>query len=60
MQFGDGFTNLFTPTSVNLMSCLAAANLNLKRWYKFLLPCYVMLFVVMLISVFVGTAIGFH
>lgn len=60
VQFGDGFTNLFTPPSVNLMSCLAVANLSLKRWYKFLIPCYAMLLVVMVVSIFVGTAIGFH
>lgn len=59
LQFGDGFTNLFAPTSVNLMACLAMAKVDLKRWYKFLIPCYAMLLVVLIISIFAGTAIGF-
>ena len=59
LQYGDGFTNLFAPTSVNLMACLAMAKVDLKQWYKFLTPCYGMLFVIMIASIFVGTAIGF-
>lgn len=59
LQYGDGFTNLFAPTSVNLMACLAMAKVGLKDWYKFLVPCYGMTAVVMAISIFVGTAIGF-
>lgn len=59
LQFGDGFTNLFAPTSVNLMACLAMAKVDLKRWYKFLVPCYAILFAVLVASIFVGTAIGF-
>lgn len=59
LQFGDGFTNLFAPTSVNLMACLALAKVDLKSWYKFLVPCYAILFVVMVGAIFIGTAIGF-
>ncbi len=59
LQYGDGFSNLMVPTSVNLMSCLALANLDLKRWYRFFLPCYAIIFVILVISIFVGTAIGF-
>ena len=59
LQYGDGFTNLFAPTSVNLMACLAMAKVDLKQWYRFLIPCYGMLFVIMIASIFVGTAIGF-
>ncbi len=59
VQFGDGFTNLLSPTSSNLMICLAAGGVTLKRWFKFLLPCYGMLLIVMLSSIFIGTAIGF-
>ena len=59
LQYGDGFSNLMVPTSVNLMSCLALANLDLKRWYRFFLPCYAIIFVILVISIFAGTAIGF-
>lgn len=59
LQYGDGFTNLFLPTNVNLMACLAMAGVDFKRWIKFLVPCYAILFVIMVISIFIGTAIGF-
>lgn len=59
LQYGDGFTNLMLPNSVNLMSCLALAGLSLNRWYKFFLPCYGFVFIVLVISIFVGTSIGF-
>ena len=35
LQYGDGFTNLFLPTNVNLMACLAMAGVDFKRWIKF-------------------------
>lgn len=59
LQYGDGFTNLFLPTNVNLMACLAMAGVDFKRWMKFLVPCYAILFVIMVASIFIGTAIGF-
>lgn len=59
VQFGDGFTNLLSPTSSNLMICLAAGGVGLKRWMKFLLPCYGILMVIMIASLFLGIAIGF-
>jgi uncharacterized ion transporter superfamily protein YfcC len=59
LQYGDGFTNLFIPTNASVMACLALAKVDLKDWYKFLTPCYAILFVIMVISIFVGTAIGF-
>lgn len=59
VQFGDGFTNLLSPTSSNLMICLAAGGVGIKRWLKFVAPCYLMMLVVMLGGIFIGTAIGF-
>ncbi|WP_160637452.1 Na+/H+ antiporter NhaC family protein [Pseudoflavonifractor sp. 60] len=59
LQYGDGFTNLLAPTSVNLMACLAAAKIGLKDWYKLCVPLYALLAIVLIISIFVGTAIGY-
>ncbi len=59
VQFGDGFTNLLSPTSSNLVICLAAGGVGIKRWLKFVGPCYLIMLVVMLGGIFLGTAIGF-
>lgn len=59
LQYGDGFTNLLAPTSVNLLACLALAKVSMKEWYKIIVPVYSILFVVLCISIFVGTAIGY-
>lgn len=59
LQYGDGFTNLLAPTSVNLMACLAAAKIDLKEWYKLCVPCYGLLVIVLIASIFIGTAIGY-
>lgn len=59
LQYGDGFTNLLAPTSVNLMACLAAAKIGLKDWYKLCVPLYAILAIVLIASIFIGTAIGY-
>lgn len=59
LQYGDGFTNLLAPTSVNLMACLAAAKIGLKDWYKLCVPLYGLLAIVLIASIFIGTAIGY-
>lgn len=59
LQYGDGFTNLLAPTSVNLLACLALAKVSMKDWYKLIIPVYSILFVVLCISIFIGTAIGY-
>ncbi len=37
-QFGDGFTNLITPTSGVLIGVLSMARIDYVRWFKFMLP----------------------
>lgn len=59
LQYGDGFTNLLSPTSVHLLACLALAKVSLKDWYKLAVPVYIILFVVLSASIFIGTAIGY-
>ncbi|MDR2085045.1 MAG: AbgT family transporter [Bacteroidales bacterium] len=34
-QFGDGFTNMITPTSGVLMGCLGMAKIPYEKWFKF-------------------------
>jgi uncharacterized ion transporter superfamily protein YfcC len=37
-QFGDGFSNIFTPTSGYFMAALAVAGIPWTRWARFMLP----------------------
>ena len=59
LQFGDGFTNLLAPTSVNLLACLALARVSLKEWYKLAVPIHIIMFIVMCGFIVYGTATGF-
>lgn len=59
LQFGDGFTNLLAPTSVNLLACLAMAKVSMKEWYKLAVPIHIVMFIVMCGFIVYGTATGF-
>lgn len=37
-QLGDGISNIFTPTSGNLMAALALAKIPWEKWAKWILP----------------------
>src|SRR6185503_2949482 len=37
-QFGDGFSNIFTPTSGYFMAALALAKIPYAAWARFILP----------------------
>ena len=45
-QFGDGFTNMITPTSGVLIACLGVGRIPYEKWVKFILPFILILFVV--------------
>lgn len=59
LQCGDGFTNLMTPTSANLLPCLMVGGISLKQWYKFIFRCYGLIFIVLCAAIMIGTAIGY-
>ena len=44
-QFGDGFTNMITPTSGVLMGCLGMAKIPYEKWFKFFWKFILILFV---------------
>jgi uncharacterized ion transporter superfamily protein YfcC len=37
-QFGDGFTNMITPTSGVLIGCLGVARVPYEKWVKWVIP----------------------
>ncbi len=45
-QFGDGFTNMITPTSGVLIAVLAIARVPYGKWFKLILPFILFLIVV--------------
>lgn len=48
-QFGDGFTNLITPTSGVLIGCLGMAKIPFSKWVKWMFPLQVILIIIALI-----------
>lgn len=44
-QFGDGFTNMITPTSGVLIGCLGVARVPYNKWVKWVLPMLLTLIV---------------
>lgn len=45
-QFGDGFTNMITPTSGVLIGCLGIARIPYAKWAKFIFPFILCLIIV--------------
>jgi len=44
-QFGDGFTNMFTPTSGVLIGALGIARVPFHKWFKWVLPFVITLLI---------------
>jgi len=44
-QFGDGFTNMFTPTSAVLIAVLGVAKIPYAKWVKWVWPLILALFI---------------
>lgn len=57
-QFGDGFTNMITPTSGVLIAVLGIAKIPYSKWFKWILPFILMLilvgFVLLLPTIFLS------
>ena len=56
-QYGAGLCEMITPTNGALMAILAASGVRFEKWIKFVVPIYLILFLLGLIAVFVGIAI---
>lgn len=44
-QFGDGFTNMITPTSGVLIGCLGIARIPYDKWFKWVWPLILILII---------------
>ncbi|OWZ84406.1 YfcC family protein [Natranaerobius trueperi] len=58
-HYGDGFTNLITPTGGTLMASLAMANIPFERYFKWVLPLLGIWTVIGISAVTIATLIDF-
>jgi uncharacterized ion transporter superfamily protein YfcC len=58
-QFGDGFTNIIVPTNAVLVGILAMAKVPLERWFGFVLPFMLKIWVVGSVALVVAVALGY-
>ena len=56
-QFGDGYSNIFWPTSVFTMCGIMRMPIN--KWYRFVTPLFAIIFVVEIIMITIGVLIGY-
>jgi len=57
-QFGDGFSNIFWPTGFVLIAC-TMAKVPVNKYYKWITPYFIMLFVLQVILILGATAINY-
>lgn len=59
-QFGDGFTNILVPTNAVTMGFLAIARIPYDRWFRFLIPFMIQVWVLGTIALMVAVWIGYE
>lgn len=57
-QYGDGLTNMIIPTGGTTMACMAMCGIPYPKWIKFIIPLYLMLCLVAIVSITLGIIIG--
>jgi uncharacterized ion transporter superfamily protein YfcC len=58
-QFGDGFTNILVPTNAVLVGILAIAGVPYDRWFRFVIPFMLKVWIVGSIALAIAVRIGF-
>ncbi len=57
-QYGAGLCDLLTPTNGALMAILAAAGVRYEQWLKFVVPLYLLVAAVGMVSIVVAIGVG--
>lgn len=57
--FGNGLTNMITPTSGTLLAYLATAQVSWTRWARFVLPLWAVFSVIAMILLAISVELGF-
>ncbi len=58
-QFGDGFSNVLYPTNAVVLVSLGLAKVSFGKWFKFILPIQIVLFIVSLAFIALGYFVGY-
>ncbi len=58
-QFGDGLTNLISPTSGYFIAALALGDIEWKDWLKWFMPLFIALCAEALIILIISTVINY-
>jgi len=58
-QFGDGFTNILVPTNAVIVGILAMAAIPFDRWFRFIIPFMVKIWILGSIALAVAVLIGY-
>jgi uncharacterized ion transporter superfamily protein YfcC len=58
-QFGDGFTNMVVPTNAVLMGILGIGRIPYDRWFKFIFPLILKLWLLGSVALIIAVLIGY-
>ena len=56
---GDGISNIIIPTNGVLMAMLGLATVPFEKWFRFVLPLFLILMVIAMLALFVAVKIGY-
>jgi uncharacterized ion transporter superfamily protein YfcC len=59
-QFGDGFTNMIVPTNAVLMGILGIGKIPYDKWFKFIFPLILKLWLLGSVALVFAVLIGYH
>ncbi|MDZ7604805.1 MAG: TIGR00366 family protein [Cyclobacteriaceae bacterium] len=58
-QFGDGFTNMIVPTNAVLMGIIGMAGITYDKWFKFVWPLMIKIWITGTIALVIAVVIGY-
>jgi uncharacterized ion transporter superfamily protein YfcC len=58
-QFGDGFTNIIIPTNALLMGMLGLSRIPYQRWFRFIAPLLIKVYIVAIVALVIAVSIGY-
>ncbi|MGK7393045.1 MAG: YfcC family protein [Candidatus Cyclobacteriaceae bacterium M3_2C_046] len=58
-QFGDGFTNMLVPTNAVLMGILGIAGIPYDKWFKFIIPFMIKMWIAGSLALILAVWIGY-
>ncbi len=59
-QFGDGFTNMLVPTNAVLMGIIGIAGIPYDKWFKFIIPLMIKIWIVGSIALVIAVWLGYN